>query len=423
MYIQNLILGGGITGLSTAYHLELQGRTDYLVVEKEAFLGGLCASQTVQGFTFDQSGHLLHLHHPYTTNLVKKLLRGNLQKIQRKAWIYTDTSRVPFPFQANLFALPEPIRCSCLVGARHAAAQTANPPKHFKDWCLQAFGPGIYQYFLKPYNQKLWQTAPEELTADWCSPFVPKPDLAQIEQGAQKQTRQPLGYNAVFYYPKRGGCGALTDALAARVPNTWLNATVQAIDLKHKTVQINGQTVTYKNLINTLPLNIFLELTGCAALRVLSAKLAHTTVHVFNFAINRSVTPFSWIYLPDRQDLCYRVGLQSGFAVGNAPQKTSSFYVETAGPITDFKKAETQIFQTLQQKGIIEKKDKILLSFWQTIPVAYAIYNKNRLKTVQKALEPLERSGIFCAGRYGLWEYSFMERCILQGRETAEKLV
>jgi len=43
-----LILGGGITGLSTAYHLEKEGFTDYLLVEKAPVFGGLCASRRNQ---------------------------------------------------------------------------------------------------------------------------------------------------------------------------------------------------------------------------------------------------------------------------------------------------------------------------------------------------------------------------------------
>lgn len=61
MHTKTLILGAGLTGLSTAYHLEQKGHSHYLLAERKAQVGGLCASRTVQGFTFDYSGHLLHL--------------------------------------------------------------------------------------------------------------------------------------------------------------------------------------------------------------------------------------------------------------------------------------------------------------------------------------------------------------------------
>ena len=73
-----LILGGGLTGLSTAYHLQQRGHTDYLLAERENAPGGLCRSIQKDGFTFDYSGHLLHLHTPYGKKLVRTLHRSTM---------------------------------------------------------------------------------------------------------------------------------------------------------------------------------------------------------------------------------------------------------------------------------------------------------------------------------------------------------
>ena len=137
MHVKTLILGAGLTGLSTAYHLERQGQTDYLLLEQAAAPGGLCASRTVRGFTLDCGGHLLHLHTPYGKKLVRTLLKGNLLRRTRRAFIYTGTSRVPFPFQTHLYALPEKARQACVQGLLEAARQTPKTPKTFKQWCLQ----------------------------------------------------------------------------------------------------------------------------------------------------------------------------------------------------------------------------------------------------------------------------------------------
>ena len=50
-----LIIGAGLTGLSTAYHL---GDVEYQICEKEREVGGLCRSFKQDGFTFDCTGHL-----------------------------------------------------------------------------------------------------------------------------------------------------------------------------------------------------------------------------------------------------------------------------------------------------------------------------------------------------------------------------
>ena len=419
-----LILGGGLSGLSTAFHLEKSGHTNYLLVEKNNFFGGLSASTEKQGFTFDYSGHLLHLRDPYTLKWIRSLLKANLSKLKRKAFIDFDGKRVPFPFQANLWALPESVRQECLQGALQAEQSTSKKPKNFEEWCLRAFGTGIYRPFMRPYNRKLWQTDPKKMMWDWCGPFVPEPDIAQIKRGAAAKPRQAFGYNTYFYYPKRGGCAALANALAAKIPNTWLQANVEKIDFKKKEARINGQTVYFKRLVNTLPLKDLIKIsTAPADLKAEARKLKHTTVEVLNFAVNRTVEPFHWLYFPQENVPFYRVGMQSSFSPDNAPEGCSSFYVETAEKITDRPKAEKAIFQALIQKGIIDRRDKILLSFWQTLPVAYSIYDKNRAPAVNKILRWLSKNHCFCAGRYGLWEYSFMERSLLQGRDIVKKLL
>ena len=48
-----LILGGGLAGLSAAYH----STGDYLVLERDARVGGLCRTNWYDGFGFDRSIH------------------------------------------------------------------------------------------------------------------------------------------------------------------------------------------------------------------------------------------------------------------------------------------------------------------------------------------------------------------------------
>ncbi|MCM8799269.1 MAG: FAD-dependent oxidoreductase, partial [Candidatus Omnitrophica bacterium] len=54
-----VILGAGLTGLSTAYFLQRHIK-DISVFEKEKEVGGLCRSKIKDGFIFDYAGHLLH---------------------------------------------------------------------------------------------------------------------------------------------------------------------------------------------------------------------------------------------------------------------------------------------------------------------------------------------------------------------------
>lgn len=421
MHTHTLILGAGLSGLSTAYHLEQAGRKDYIVLEQANEPGGLARSTRQQGFTFDLSGHLLHLHTAYGKKLVTHLLKNNLHRVQRRAWIYTHASRVPFPFQANLFALPPSQRKACLTGLAHAAARTyKTTPPHFEAWCLRAFGQGIYEQFLRPYNTKLWGRPPRELTAEWCGPFVPLPTPTQIERSAQRPLDKALGYNTYFYYPKKGGCGALATALKKHV-TVQTNTRVTRIDLKNKTVYAGQKKFTFDKLVNTLPLPVFLKMLQYEPhLASQAKKLCGQGIWIYQVAVQGKHPAFSWIYCPDKKDPFYRVGMYNSFATSNAPAGCYSLYIELPGLR---KISEQKIWQALEQKGIVGTTDKKLFSFWTQIPFAYAIYDKKRTKTVQTVLTRLQQKDCLCIGRYGRWEYSFMETALLQGKEAAQKLL
>src|SRR5260221_9400160 len=112
--VRTLILGGGMSGLSAAYHLNKAGDNNYLLVERSDEPGGLSRSFKQEGFVFDHTGHLLHFHKPGTRELIQNTLGVDLVEKQRSAWIYSHNTYTRYPFQANLFGLPESVIQECL---------------------------------------------------------------------------------------------------------------------------------------------------------------------------------------------------------------------------------------------------------------------------------------------------------------------
>ena len=137
-----VILGGGLAGLSTAYHL---GDLPHVVLEADAVAGGLCRSRTVDGFVFDYTGHLLHLRDPRAEKLVAELLPEAFRVIERRAAIRTHGATLPFPFQANLHGLPPEIVAECIIGFVECGETPIpdDPAVSFRDWSLAVLGRGI----------------------------------------------------------------------------------------------------------------------------------------------------------------------------------------------------------------------------------------------------------------------------------------
>ncbi len=424
IHTRTLIIGGGLSGLATACALEKQGDTDYLVLEKSDRLGGLCATTFVNGYHFDYSGHFLHLHTPLGRKIIKKLLGTNLKKHTRRAFIYTHGMQVPYPFQQNLWALHPELR-KLVTDELTDMPTPPHAPDNFEQWCLQSFGYTLYEAFFRPYNEKLWGRALSELTTEWCGPFIPAPNRQDILQSARKMPQTPAGYNAQFFYPKTGGCGALVNALAARIKNVKTATPLTRLDLTRKIAWSGTQKITFNQVVNTIPLPDFVNLlAGQQSLKQTATQLISQAVTVYHLAIARQLKPFGWIYFPDRAQPFYRIGLESHFAPDSVPDKnTSLLYIELPGLPPTNAQTEQQIWEGLHQKGIVTQDDIKLFSYWQPIPHAYIIFNKQRAQVLPPLLQSLEQLHCYCIGRYARWEYSFMERSLLQAVELAQKLV
>lgn len=426
--IKNLIIGAGITGLSTAYHLEKLGKKDYLVVERANNCGGLCASVEQDGFIFDYSGHVIHTQKSYTRDLLKKLLGKNTNLVKRYAWIYLQNTMVPFPFQANLSYLPEEIVSECVSALITASKKKKKKTNNFKEWCLSVYGEGICKYFMLPYNEKLWQMNADELSTTWCGTFLPKTNLEDIVKGAYFKQRAAFGYNAIFFYPKEGGAQALPDAFAKKIKNIMLGTEITAVDLSAKKAYTKDMEIEFETLINTSPLKTFVPM--CKGLNKRYTKtaqqLSSNVVYVLNIGIDRVIENTSWIYFPESKFPFYRAGVQSSFSPKTAPKNCSSLYIETAKKETDakpdLKKLEKEILAGLKECGMLKAEDKILTKLWQTIYPAYPSYNIEREVFTGELLTTLKKHNCISSGRYGAWEYSFIEKNILEGKEIAEKL-
>jgi protoporphyrinogen oxidase len=426
---RTLILGGGMSGLSCAYH----SKSDYRLVERSDEPGGLSRSIKHEGFIFDHTGHLLHLRNPYTLKLIPELLGENLALHQRNAWIHSHGADTRYPFQANTHGLPARVVKECVHGFVEAQLRALPEPKKkpesLRSWVLRTFGTGFAKHFFFPYNQKLWTVSPDVLSAEWVAPFVPRPSVEEILAGALTDQTKKFGYNASFYYPKEGGIQALAFAFARSLKNVHLNTAAETIDLARKEVTLsNGDVVRYEHLVTTLPLAKFLQIAKPLPPEIekLKRQLRWSSVYNINLGIDRpQISDKHWIYFPEKKYRFYRVGFPMNFADTMTPPGCSSMYVEiayTPGRPPNDAEALRQSLKGLRECGLLTARDKIVTTKVLHIPVAYVTYDKNRTPASQKILSFLETQNVHSIGRFGAWKYSYMEEAILDGKSTAEKL-
>jgi protoporphyrinogen oxidase len=428
-----LILGGGLAGLSTAHHLGALGARSRLVVEARETFGGTAGSMKKDGFTFDFTGHLLHLHDPYGKKFILDLLKDNVAAHERRAWIHSQGVDTRYPFQANVRGLPPATVLECVAGfletVHRPRALPLNPD--FLSWCRATFGDGITRRFMRPYNEKLWQTPLARMTTEWQGRFVPKPSAAEVLYGALADQNKLFGYNAEFRYPARGGMQSLPDALAARLEPgvARAGARVESVDLREKVARVTGLgEIRYERLVNTLPLVDFLDLASPLPAEVKSARrrLRYNTVWNLNLGIARAdVSDKHWVYYPEKKYPFYRAGFATNFSKNLAPKGHTSISIEVARPggtKVDVPKLEASLFKGLREAGVLKKSDEISAKAWMPIKVGYVVYDFARTPSVTTIFRHLGGAGVESIGRYGGWKYSFMEETILDGKRCAQRL-
>jgi len=426
------ILGAGLAGLSAGWHLQRKG-IDCQILEKESEVGGLCRSKKINGFTFDCDGHLLHFKHHYVFNLIKNLLKNNLVQHQRSAWIYAFGKYIRYPFQANLYGLPSSIIKECLIGFIQASQNGRHQKKinhTFYDWINHIFGKGIARHFMIPYNTKFWTLPPQELTCEWLDGFIPVPSLSQIIEGTVKDSQRQFGYNARFFYPKRGGIKQLPLAMAGQVKNIYTNCQIIGINLiKKEIIMASGDKEKFDYLVSTIPLPELPCMIKELPPETKSAfsKLRWNSIFNLNLGIDsKDYDGQHWIYFPHKEICFFRVGFPHNFSSSLVPQDKRSLYVEVSyskdKPIGK-NNILLRIKKDLEKVGILSRNDKICTEDINDIEYGYPLYDRNYLSARKKIIKFLTQNNIISCGRYGSWRYMSMEDVILDGKEVAECLL
>lgn len=431
-----LILGAGLTGLSCAFHLRDPKR--YRMIERNDEVGGLARTRKrPNGFLCDGTGHWLHLKSPAMKALVNGLLGDELVARERKARIYSKGVFTLYPFQANTYGLPKEVIAECLEGLVTARYESLHPEANsYLDWIRQTFGEGICKHFMIPYNEKIYGVPLDTLATDFAAKYIPQPDIGTVIRGALGLSKEQMGYNATFVYPKNGGIGALAEALHAGVERKAERGRQPVtIDVTSKSVKLeDGEVVSFNHLVSTIPLPDLIKLCHkgnpeSVPATVLEAtdKLRANSVLYFDVAIKGAPTEhqgYHWIYLPEREFPFYRVGSYSAVEPSLAPPGHRSYYVEM-GHYGDVDPAqfEQPVIDGLKQLGLLQDESDLVFMIPNVLSPAYVLFDDNYETARKTVLDWAAAAGIICKGRYGLWQYNAMEDALREGKEAAEQIL
>ena len=438
--VRHLVVGAGPTGLAAAYHLGQEDpHAETLVVEREEKVGGWCRSVEQHGFTFDYAGHIMFSTDPYVLDLYQRLLGDNVHWQNREAWIYSKNVYTRYPFQGSLYGLPPQVLKECLVGAieaRFGPLKGERPaerkePANFEEFIYRVWGAGIAKHFATPYNEKLWAVPLNEMETSWLGGRVPLPDLEQMIDGALEPTPPPMGPNARFGYPLRGGFQALMNGFLPHLKcNLALKTSVLHVSPARRTVRLDdGRSVRFESLISTMPLPRLVEACGSeapAAVQAAAKALRHVSVRCVNLGIGRErLTDKHWIYYPE-DTVFHRIFVQGNASPHCNPPGgfglTCEISYSPAKPLPcDGTALIKRAIEDCRKVGIVGAEDPVIAANQIDLPCAYVVYDQARAANVALIREWLAGFGVILAGRYAEWEYYNSDHAFVAGRKAAEQ--
>ncbi|MET0963608.1 MAG: FAD-dependent oxidoreductase [Noviherbaspirillum sp.] len=472
---RTVVIGAGPTGLSAAYHLD----QDTLLLDRNETVGGWCRSIDDKGFTFDYAGHIMFSNDPYVLELYQVLLGDNLHWQNREAWVYSKGVHTRYPFQGALYGLPPKVITECITGAIEAryggsgkpdaapgaanctvasgdvkdlddccadgaalpasnaaapapsaTALPGEPPRNFEEFIYKVWGAGIAKHFAVPYNRKLWTVPLTEMETSWLGGRVPLPNLDEIIEGALEPVARPMGPNARFGYPKKGGFEALMRGFLPHIKGT-VETGAKVVELlpQEKLVALaDGRRYHYDQLVSTMPLPELVKVIGANAppeVHAAALGLRHISIRCVNLGIAReNITDKHWIYYPE-DSIFHRIFVQGNASPDCNPPGgfglTCEISYSAYKPLpVDGDALVARCMADLVKVGLLTPEDVLLTSNLVDMPYAYVLYDHARAENVSIIRSWMAQHDIVLAGRYSEWEYYNSDHAFLAGRKAAQ---
>lgn len=441
------IIGGGISGLSTAYFLKQQSlkqqHSDYTlqVFEKEGSVGGNIRVTIKDGFTFDWSANGFLTNVTDTLELARSLgLEGELLPASENAkyrYLFKNNALKPFPTSPPAFLKTELLSpfAKLRAASEYFRGKTIDKEETVYDFIKRHFGREVADTFAEPAVVGITSGNAKELSVDALFPRFRK---LEQEHGSlikglialQKKSKGSRGRLTSF---KQGGTQKLTDALESVLsPNIRKGVKVvrlTKLEEGYAIVLNSGETFQADVVVLATPAFVsakLLEPISPEASQLLSS-IPYADVAVFGLGYNRIDVPNElkgFGFLTARGENVRALGVLWSSAIfpDQAPEGHVMLRVICGGAVDPefVKLSGEEMLETVQRDlrvtmGIAAKPVFLEQVIWkQGIPQ----YHLGHAQKVQSIMESLKQhEGVYLTGNayYGVG----VNDCVREAKQTA----
>ena len=449
-----VILGGGLAGLACGYELS-RDQHPITIVERENDVGGMATSFIEDGdeyWTHDFGPHRFHTTDESLIEHVQEILGDNIVWADRLSRILLFNKLFDYPLNAKnvLRNMPPHLLVRSFldyfwVRFLDTCKLKKFPDVSFEDWVTRRFGKTLYRIFFGQYTEKTWAMPPSQISATWASQRITLLSLwdTVMKTLFPKAGNTPRTLVRKFMYPKYGGIGELARGYARRIEanggEVLLNSPAVRI-LHDGNYNITGveygkrerKVVTGSHYVNSIPITALVRALSPRApadiLKHVAATRYMSIVFIYLKLDRESVSPDSWIYLPEKHLTVHRISEFRNFSKTCAPAGKTMICAEiTCRRGDEIWRMDEKGLQDVAEGDLVKtgllEKGQILESFVKRVPYAYPIYDlewETHLAPIQEFVQGIP--GLTTTGRQGNFRYNNMDQSVAMGRAVAKEI-
>lgn len=391
------IIGAGVSGLSIGKLLYKNHKVE--VLEKSREHGGIAKTLDVNGIAYHRTGgHCFNSKHPDVLNFVFNniLPKHKWHEIQRKAVIKFKDKEISYPIEYSVKDIHrfDP-KMAIDITKDFLGSNDDGKYDNLEIWFRKKFGDRLAEEYFIPYNTKIWNKHPKEMSPAWVEGKLPIPDKFSFFKGLITNEKDKMPHSS-FYYPNTNNQNTFIDSLAKDLIINY-NFKVESIEKVNNKWIINGEK-EYDILISTMPLDILPNLIKNTPKNILdsTSKLKYNKVTTMLW--ETIGTDNTWTYLPEINNIFHRY-----IHIGN-------FF----SPKQNYSITEAVGLRTREEMIENGKKDPFLLNpvDYHVSDHAYVVFDENYNYATNHIKNYLDKLGIYTLGRFGEWQYYNMDVCI-----------
>jgi protoporphyrinogen/coproporphyrinogen III oxidase len=439
------IIGGGISGLSTAYFLKQQKpNLTIMVFEKEGNVGGNLRATLKDGFTFDWSANGFLTNVSDTLELARSLgLEDELLPASENAkyrYLFKNNALKPFPTSPPAFLKTELLSpfAKLRAASEYFRGKSSNKEESVYDFIERHFGREVADTFAEPAVVGITSGNAKELSVDALFPRFRKleQEHGSLIKGLIALQKNSKGSSNRLTSFKNGGTQKLTSALESALSSN-LRKGVKVVRLTklhdgYAVVLNDGETFQADAVVLATPAFVSAKLLGPIlpdAAKLLSS-IPYADVAVFGLGYNRIDVPHDlkgFGFLTARNENVRALGVLWSSAIfpDQAPEGHVMMRVICGGAVDPefVKLSEEEMLESVQRDlritmGITAKPVFVEQVVWKQGIPQYKVGHVQKVQSIMESLKQHEELYLTGNAFYGVG----VNDCVREAKWVADVL-